>query len=162
MVRGGKREEDLIGKCLVAKEIFGKLFWEDEIEGVLHVGLCSPLIEYDGGEKKLLGLKTEQENFFKAVLGRNERVVVYLHDAGALEKFKDVLGLNLHKVDYFVQGHLHDPRVMWFLRFGSKARSVFYPSARNRFLYSVNSRSYVCPGVAPAWYKGQSLLELTE
>lgn len=150
-------ENLLFGESLShCENTFGPLFWSEIVEGVLHIGLAAPLLDYSGADSGILSRKDDQLTFLLALLRANSLPwVLYVHSPFSLRAIAPSLAPFLPRLRAVVCGHLHRPITGGFLRIleGPVASSPAYGT----ILRNVT----ICPSVAPLWSPGYNLLHLS-
>jgi hypothetical protein len=136
-----------------AQEIFGKLYWSEEDSGVTHLGVCSPIEEYNGTDENIIRLKADQESFVKEVMTDTKGDInLYIHRPNSVKLFQDSIEPHSEKVREMFYGDVHSPM-------GEKTFQIT-SALRGGFMKEMASKSTLCPSVIPAWWGGEHLLEI--
>lgn len=136
----------------LCREVFGDLWWLKEIEGITLLGICSPVAEYNKSNERLSKLQSQQEEF---LLNANNRIdgkpwILFAHDPFLPKIVSHQLQHQIPNCKAFIHGRLHNPAYTKWLR---KLGWLFgRPLLR---------KSHTCPSVAPLWYHGGGMMELT-
>jgi hypothetical protein len=157
MSQGGGINEDSIAVC---QEHFGDLFWKEEDEGVLHIGVASPIAEYAGQQVIINELKRRQNEFIGDSLVHGKPWILYLHRALSCVYFAREIYPHLDSLQRVVCGDLHNPRRGRILKRISWAPvPLIAMSQKMQVLVRCLRKVVVCPSTAPLWYHGHSYMD---
>ena len=147
-----------IGAC---KQVFGELFWAREKQGVLLIGLCSPIAEYQGLNSEILRIQTDQRTFLGDILsGHKDPWILFTHTLYTPTFFvKEITG-HTKNLKTIVCGDVHDPRKGKILKRMNQILGSFMFKAKNQTLTECLKKSIFCPSTAPLWWQGYGLLTL--
>ena len=119
----------------------------------MHLGVCSPIAEYDGNDSTIRRLMDEQLSFVgDSLTSSDNRFVFYIHNPRSINHFQKVVEPHVNRLENIVYGDVHSPFGDFLYKAGSFLGDKFY---RN-----VSFKGVFCPSVIPAWGKGQKLLVL--
>lgn len=156
---GGGINEASVSAC---EEVLGDLWWEEEWDGIVHIGIASPLLEYSGDDPAIQRRKRDQKTFVGDTLSRLKKPwVFYLHRATACKFLAQEIGDHVNTMCKMICGDAHDPRVMRFVR--GCAGVPFLPfvvGKETSFMLRCLQKCVLCPSTAPLWWRGHGLLAL--
>lgn len=141
------------------REIFGDLFWADEEQGLLSVGICSPIAEYNGPDPEILSFKQRQAEFLEDVLSTHKGSwMLYVHDPFTLKHLAKEIKGHTNQLQRVVRGDFHDPRKWKLLEAIPWASGSIL--SRQVALKCLRKSAF-CPSTAPLWWQGYGLLVLS-
>lgn len=139
------------------RETFGEFFWTEENDGVLSIGICSPIAEYSGSDAKIAQLKREQAEFVGDMLLSHEGAwMLYTHRPLAVNYLAKQIEGRRKQLLKMVWGHNHDPRKATLLR------AILLGTTTNKVVRECLKKSVCCPSTAPLWWHGYGLLTLEQ
>jgi hypothetical protein len=141
------------------QEIFGDLFWREQGDGILHIGVCSPIAEYKGLDPQITRIRDDQASFVGDVLaGSKEPWALYTHSPFAPRFFAKEIKGHTGRLVNMICGDFHDPRKGRVMKMAAKFVGFPFNSAVIQCL----KKCAVCPSTAPLWWQGHGLLSLSE
>lgn len=143
------------------EEELGSLWWSREVEGVMLLGLASPLATYGGPYPSVeLSRRLQREFVWETLRTWKGLFVIFAHTARTAQALAYELGPHVARCLAFIYGDFHDPRKALLARGVAPILGVFGNhdlSVLGRYLV----RSSCVPSTAPLWWRGYGLLELT-
>ncbi len=151
---GGINEESLD----FLKATLGQLFWAEEFDGTLHLGVCSPIAQYSGSNPRIAKLRDEQAEFVGDALQRHRgEWMLYIHRPAAVRFLDKEMKDHLGRLRKMVYGHYHDPAK------GRLVNAIHLLSlAGDSIVWKCLEKAVLCPSTAPLWWRGYGLLVLNE
>jgi predicted phosphodiesterase len=157
----GKEPANIAEATDIYEQVFGPLFWQFETQGLLSLGMCSPLAYYHGKDPSILKRKKDQETFLVDTLAAypEKKWVLYVHDPMALRHVIKQIGPHLRRCRKVIVGHFHRPSTGRLIRYASRV-PVTKAMLSSRMYRRALSKVVVAPSTAPLWYKGYGWLQL--
>lgn len=144
-------------------ELFGSLYWADQVENLLFIGVCSPLLTYRGDDPGILAHKHGQAAFIAEQLEthRGRPWVLCAHEPSSSEHLADIIEPYMDTLQAFLYGDKHAPwwgnMKRWVVSNGFITRLL---PKRKRVKWQALQRGILCPSTAPLWWKGHQALEV--
>ena len=142
------------------KQIFGDLCWSFEDDGILWLGVCSPIAEYAGRQEEILALQKQQKTFLKDVLGSwTGKWVLCAHNPFVVKSLTQELKPHTKRLLRMVAGDYHNPSQWNLVKKIITAPRRFLPDdSAGRTALECLSKCTACPSTAPLWWHGYGLL----
>lgn len=155
---GGGMTEDSI---FFAEQIFRDLWWKFERDGVLHLGVASPIAEYVGKEESIARRVRTQRQFVGDALSAHDGPwVLYTHSPWAVGHLSREIEVQVDNLQQVVAGDLHNPSRGTMLRALAKGYVPMAKHTRRHAVVQALSKTVVCPSTAPLWWPGHGFMNL--
>lgn len=139
--------------------------WAEECDGMLHIGVCSPVAENSESNSFAKTLHKEQLAFLGDTLSSwKGNWVLYIHRPLAISHFTKQIRGHENALVRLVHGHYHDTRksklmkAMWNLGALTLQAGMFDWGSAGKEIRQCLRKSMLCPSVAPLWCRGYGLL----
>lgn len=146
---------------LACEKELGSLWWSREVEGVMFLGLASPLANYGGPYPSVeFSRRLQREFVWETLRTWKGSFVLFAHSPRTAHALAHELGPHMDRCLAFIYGDFHDPRKAKLARI----IAPFIRMAGSReawILGTLLKRSHCVPSTASLWWRGYGLLELT-
>ncbi len=138
-------------------DALGGLFWTEEKEGLLLIGVSSPIAEYNETDRGILQMQKEQAVFLGDTLSSSKSPwMLCIHNPFSLKYFVSQVRGHTQRLQKVVCGDFHDPRKWKLFRATNHLRALLESG-----VYESLNKCAFCPSTAPLWWRGYGLLVLS-
>ncbi len=156
MVAGSDISVESVEAC---EDAYKRLWWECRQQNLHLLGICSPVLEYTGQEKKLLDKQKDQYEFLGDMLQtrKGEPWALCAHTPFLpMDTLGPMLDPHLNTCEAVMHGDLHNPRTAPFYA-AMKYVQAMGSGRNNRVQRSLIAKSDLTPSTAPLWWKGYQM-----
>ena len=142
-----------------------ELFWFEEVNHLLMIGICSTLANYQGTDARIRRLADDQTTFVAATLTAYPAHdwLLFAHSPWLGRPLLRVIEHRMPDLQTFAFGDLHNPRFGNLLRAAARFTTPLTantPGSTLKTQLRCLRKSVMVPSLAPLWWRGHAFLEM--